>query len=92
MSARGKMTNETSEIKTHRGAVALMGNLIAVLGLLVIGYPLAPATIRGMVLGWSLIVVAITQSLLRRHFQATETAAIIVRNTAGSSPGRGRYR
>jgi hypothetical protein len=50
MSARGKITNKTSEIKTHRGAVALMGNLIAVLGLLVIGYPLAPATIRGMVL------------------------------------------
>jgi len=91
MSARGKMTNETSEIKTHRGAVALVGNLIAVLGLLVIGYPLAPATIRGMVLGWSLIVVAAMQYILRRHFQATR-CAVTIRARVCTSTGRGRYR
>jgi len=35
---RGNMTNETGEIKTRRAA-AFMGNLVAALGLLVIGYP-----------------------------------------------------
>ena len=84
------MTNETGEIKTRRAA-AFMGNLVAALGLLVIGYPLAPPPIRTMVLGWSLMVIAIMQSVLRHHFQATEIA-VIIRDHVGIWTGRERYR
>ena len=61
MSARGNMTDET---KTHRKAMAFMGNLVAILSLVVIGYPLAPATIRTMLVGWILVVAAITRFIL----------------------------
>jgi len=53
MSARGNMTDET---KTRRRALAFMGNLIAILSLVVIGYPLTPATIRTMLVGEILVV------------------------------------
>lgn len=53
MSARGNRTDET---KTRRRIMAFMGNLMAILSLVVIGYPLAPATIRTMLAAgsWSL--------------------------------------
>jgi uncharacterized membrane protein HdeD (DUF308 family) len=66
MSARGNMTDET---KTRRKAMAFMGNLVAILSLVVIGYPLAPATIRTMLVGWILIVAAITRFILGHHCQ-----------------------
>jgi uncharacterized membrane protein HdeD (DUF308 family) len=56
--AIGKMTGE---IETRRKALALMGNLTAVLGLLVLGFPLTPSTIRSILLGWILMIVAIAQ-------------------------------
>ena len=65
MSARGNMTDET---KTRRRAMAFMGNLIAILSLVVIGYPLAPATIRTMLVGWILVVAAITRFSLGQQF------------------------
>jgi uncharacterized membrane protein HdeD (DUF308 family) len=65
MSARGNMTDET---KTRRRAMAFMGNLIAILSLVVIGYPLAPATIRTMLVGWILVVAAITRFSLGHQF------------------------
>ncbi len=58
MSAPGRMTGE---IETRRGTAIVIGNLIALLSLLVLGYPLAPATIRTMLLGWILMAVAIMQ-------------------------------
>lgn len=61
MSGAGKMTNES---ETRRGTVASMSSLIPVLTLLVIGYPLAPATIKAILVGWILVVVAITRSFL----------------------------
>jgi hypothetical protein len=61
MSGAGKMTNET---ETRGGTVASLSSLIPVLTLLVIGYPLAPATIKAILVGWSLVVVAITRSFL----------------------------
>ena len=64
MSARGNMTDAT---KTRRRAMAFMGNLVAILSLVVIGYPLAPATIRTMLVGWILIVAAITRFILGHH-------------------------
>ncbi len=78
MSAPG---NIAGEIKTRQRAVAVMGNLIAVLGLLVIGYPLTPATIRMLLLGWVLIVVAVTRFAVRRQFQ-TAGSAVTLRNSA----------
>jgi uncharacterized membrane protein HdeD (DUF308 family) len=68
MSARGNMTDET---KTRRKAMAFMGNLVAILSLVVIGYPLAPATIRTMLVGWILIVAAITRIILGHHCEPT---------------------
>ncbi len=68
MSAAGNMTNETS---TSGGTGAFMSNLIPVLTLLVIGYPLAPATIRTMLVGWILMVVAIARLILGDRFQMT---------------------
>jgi len=88
MSAAGNMT---SEIETRGGTGAFISNLIPVLGLFFIGYPLGRATIRTMVIGWFLIVIAITQFILRHYFQRT---APVVRT--GTAPVRskdcGRYR
>ena len=68
MSGAGEMTSET---KTREGTGAFMGNLIPVLTLLVIGYPLAPATIRAIFVGWILIGGAIPRSILGHHLQTT---------------------
>jgi uncharacterized membrane protein HdeD (DUF308 family) len=65
MSARGNMTDET---KARRRAT-FMGSLIAILSLVVIGYPLAPATIRTMLIGWILVVAAIMRIILGHRFQ-----------------------
>ena len=85
MSGAGKMTSET---KPREGTGAFMSNLIPVLTLLVIGYPLAPATIRAMLAGWILVLVAITRSILRNQFQVTESAVNI--RTAPSRSARCR--
>ena len=74
MSARENMTDET---KTRRRAMALMGNLIAILSLVVTGYPLAPATIRTMLVGWILVVAATTPSILWHHFQPLGSAVYL---------------
>jgi hypothetical protein len=57
--ATGKMTNEieTRLLGQNRRAMALMGNLTAVLGLLVLGFPLTPSAIRARIL----MIVAIAQ-------------------------------
>jgi uncharacterized membrane protein HdeD (DUF308 family) len=67
----------TGETKTRRRAMAFMGNLIAMLSLVVIGYPLAPATIRTMLVGWILIVAAITRFILGHHFQPIRSAVTL---------------
>jgi hypothetical protein len=74
MSAAGNMTSETER---RGGTGSFISNLIPVLTLLVIGYPLAPATIRTMLVGWILIGVAITRSILRHHFHVTGSAVSI---------------
>jgi hypothetical protein len=73
MSGAGQMTNET---ETRGGTVASMSSLIPVLTLLVIGYPLAPATIKAILLGWILVVVAITRPFLWVDRQSAERANI----------------
>ena len=51
-----------------------MGNLIAILSLVVIGYPLAPATIRTMLVDWILVVAAIMRIILGHRFQPLGSA------------------
>ena len=67
----------TSETEAFGGTGAFMSNLIPVLTLVVIGYPLAPATIRAMLVGWILVVVAITRSFLGVDRQSAERANIV---------------
>ena len=74
MSARGNLTDET---KTRRRTMAFMGNLIAILSLVVIGYPLAPATIRTMLVGWILVVAAIMRIILGHRFQPLGSAVTL---------------
>jgi uncharacterized membrane protein HdeD (DUF308 family) len=50
---------------------------MALLGLLVLGFPLTPATIRTMLLGWLLIAVAITRFVMGHHSQTTESSITV---------------
>jgi hypothetical protein len=65
MSAEGNMTSET---ETRGGTGAFISNLIPVLTLLVIGYPLAPATIRITLVGWIFIVLPSRGLYWGHHF------------------------
>ena len=87
MSGAGKMTSET---KTREGTGAFMNNLIPVLTLLVIGYPLAPATIKAILVGWILVVVALTRSILGNQFQVT-ASGVNLRTASSRSAGCRRY-
>jgi uncharacterized membrane protein HdeD (DUF308 family) len=51
-----------------------MGNLTALLGLLVLGFPLTPATIKTIVLGWLLLAVAITRFVMGHDSLTTESS------------------
>jgi hypothetical protein len=72
MSSAGS-SNE--QCKPRGGKGAFMGNLIPVLSLFFIGYPLGRATIRTMVVGWFLILVATIQFFLSRYFQVKRSPA-----------------
>jgi hypothetical protein len=63
-------------IETPRRAAAFMGNVITILGLLVLGYPLPPAALRSLLLGWVLFVVATTQ-FIWMHFRPTGTCVAL---------------
>jgi uncharacterized membrane protein HdeD (DUF308 family) len=81
----------TGEIKTGQRALAVMGDLVPVLGLLVFGYPLSQATIRTFLHGWVLVVVAITQFISRRQFP-TAGSAVTVTHSVVRTTDCGRYR
>jgi uncharacterized membrane protein HdeD (DUF308 family) len=51
----------TDEVKKHAGWSIFMGVLTAAVGVFLIIYPMATATLTTMVLGWSLVIVAIAQ-------------------------------
>jgi predicted ABC-type exoprotein transport system permease subunit len=82
--------NMISETKTRVVVRAFIANLIPLLCLLIIGYPLARTTIRTMLLGWVLMVVAIMQLMLQHLFQ-TIASAVTVRTASLRSADRGRY-
>lgn len=63
------MSDETlaAEVKKRSTWTMFMGVLIAALGLVLIAYPFATATITTVFLGWVLILVAIAQVIFALH-------------------------
>lgn len=61
--------NLIQEIKKRSGWSIFMGVLSAILGLFLIAYPLATATITTVLLGWTLIFVGIAQLVFALHSQ-----------------------
>lgn len=61
--------NLIQEAKNRSGWSIFMGVLSAVLGLFLIAYPLATATITTLLLGWTLIFVGIAQFVFAFHSQ-----------------------
>jgi uncharacterized membrane protein HdeD (DUF308 family) len=51
----------TDEVKKQAGWSIFMGVLTAAVGVFLISYPMATATLTTVVLGWSLVIVAIAQ-------------------------------
>jgi uncharacterized membrane protein HdeD (DUF308 family) len=62
--------NLTGDIKKRATWSVIMGVLTAVLGLFLIAYPLAAATITTILLGWVLIFVGIAQFVFALHSQS----------------------
>ena len=59
----------TADIKKRSSWSIFMGVITAVLGVFLIAYPLATATITTLLLGWVLIFVAIAQFVFALHSQ-----------------------
>jgi len=57
----------TDEVKKHAGWGMFTGGLTAAVGVFLIIYPLATATLTTIVLGWSLVIVAIAQFVFALH-------------------------
>jgi uncharacterized membrane protein HdeD (DUF308 family) len=57
------------EVKKRSGWSIFMGALSAVLGLFLIAYPMATATITTVLLGWTLIFVGVAQFVFALHSQ-----------------------
>lgn len=57
--------------KGNGEAGAFVSNMIPVLSLLLIGYPVARATVRAMLIGWILVVLSAARSIWRYRFQTT---------------------
>jgi hypothetical protein len=56
--------NMRDEMRTRQRAAAFLCNTTAALSLLALGFPLTPATIKATLLGWILVVVAISRFVL----------------------------
>lgn len=54
------------EFESRQRLSAFTKTLIAILALLVLGFPVTPATIRTTVAGWAIVVVASLQFVFRR--------------------------
>lgn len=73
------------EMKTRGNVTTFMGNLIAVLSFIVIGYPLPLATITTMLLGWIVTGVAMGRVVLG-HGDSAPCAASWRTRIAGLQP------
>jgi uncharacterized membrane protein HdeD (DUF308 family) len=74
------LRNMTDRSKTHERAVALIGDSITFLSVLVIGNPLAPAMIRTLLLGWILILLG--HRFHTAGFAVNESAVFRVRRNS----------
>ena len=79
--------NMASESKTRAGAGAFMSNLVPALSQFIIGYPLVRATVRTMLTGWFLIIVAMTKFVLSRFFHRAESMMTVRTVTTVCSDG-----
>ena len=52
------------QMRTNEGAAAFLNNTTAALCLLALGLPLTPAAVRETLLGWAIVVVAVTRFML----------------------------
>jgi uncharacterized membrane protein HdeD (DUF308 family) len=66
-------SNLTDDIKKRAGWSVFMGVLTAILGLFLIAYPLATATITTVLFGWVLIFVGIAQFVFALHSKTIGT-------------------
>jgi hypothetical protein len=78
----------TGKSKARAGAGAVMSNLVPALTLFFIGYPLGRATIKATLVGWFLILVAMTQFILSRCFHREGSAVTVWGVTTHSSDSR----
>ena len=60
----------TTEIKKHSAWSIFMGVLTAALGIFLIAYPMATATITTLIVGWVLIFVGIAEFVFALHSQS----------------------
>jgi hypothetical protein len=88
VSARSHVNGES---KNRGGAGDFMANLVPALCVVFIGYPLGRATIRAMLVGWFLVIVAVTQFVLRHYFQKAGST-VAVRTRPAHSIGRERLK
>ena len=58
--------NMSGEMRTRQRAAAFLCNATAALSLLALGFPLTPAAIRATLLGWVLVLVAVSRFMLGR--------------------------
>jgi uncharacterized membrane protein HdeD (DUF308 family) len=61
--------NFIQEVKKRSGWTIFMGVISAILGLFLIAYPMATATITTVLLGWTLILIGIAQFAFALHSQ-----------------------
>ena len=64
--------NTSTEMEARQRAASVVENMAAAMGLLVLGFPLTPATIRATLLGWILVIVSIARFRLG-HSQIVKT-------------------
>jgi hypothetical protein len=68
--------NVAGKFESRRGLSAFTSNLAALLAVLVLGFPVTPATIRTTVAGWAIVAVASLQFVLRRIGPQVRLASI----------------
>jgi uncharacterized membrane protein HdeD (DUF308 family) len=82
MSASSNLGSDfTGNIKSSAGWGIVLGILTALLGLLLLAYPLFAATVTTMVIGWTLIVIAIFEVL--QAFRANAVGGFFARLLLG---------
>lgn len=76
------------DFERRRRLSAFKNNLIALVALLLLGFPVTPATIRTAVAGWAIVAVASLQFVLRRIGPQVLLAPIRTTRERVSRPNR----